>query len=433
LQDNIIMNVTIEEAGPCKKVLKFEIPKETIESEFEKKTVEVCDTVELPGFRKGRAPRKLVEKRFGPQIKDEVKQSVVSDCYQKTLEEHKLNPVGNPKFGEIALEMGKPLTFDVTLEVWPSFEVSQYKGLPLMKKPAEVTEDDLQKALTDTAFRKAQLTLVKDGNVQRGDQIICDCTIEVRGNAVLEDEDIEILVADGVAVANTTIPDLATKLEGTRSGEKREIDIKLSQNFVKEECRGTEAKLKLTVKEIKRLVPPEVNEDFAKTLGFNSLEDLKSHMKKRIEIDKKRWVEDDLRNQILDILLGQTKVELPQDFLSYHTDQRVYKHQLNLLNRGVPLEEIQKQTETIKSASAESVMRELKASLIMNYIAEKEKIFITENEVEQRIASIARAYNTDTMRVRKQLERQGNLSYLRNDMREGKVMNLLLKEAKIAE
>lgn len=427
------MNVTIEEAGPCKKVLKFEISKETIESEFEKKTVEVCDTVELPGFRKGRAPRKLVEKRFGPHIKDEVKQSVVSDCYQKTLEEHKLNPVGNPKFGEIALEMGKPLTFDVTLEVWPSFEVSQYKGLTIKKKSAEVTEDDMRKALTDIAFRKAQLTVVKDGNVQRGDQIICDCIIEVDGNVVFEDEDIEVLVTNGVEVAHTTIPDFVTKLEGTRSCEMRNIDVKLSQHFANEEYRGKEAKLKLVVKEIKRLLPPEMNEDFAKTLGFHSLDDLKSHMQKRVETDKKRWVEDDLRNQILDILLDQTKVELPQDFLSYHTDQRVYKHQLDLLNRGVPLEEIQKQTEMIKSASAESVMRELKASLIMNYIAEKEKIFVTENEVEQRIASIARAYNTDTMRARKQLERQGNLSYLRNDMREGKVMNLLVKDAKIAE
>lgn len=427
------MNVTIEEAGPCKKVLKFEISKETIESEFEKKTVEVCDTVELPGFRKGRAPRKLVEKRFGPHIKDEVKQSVVSDCYQKTLEEHKLNPVGNPKFGEIALEMGKPLTFDVTLEVWPSFEVSQYKGLTIKKKSAEVTEDDMRKALTDIAFRKAQLTVVKDGNVQRGDQIICDCIIEVDGNVVFEDEDIEVLVTNGVEIAHTTIPDFVTKLEGTRSCETRNIDVKLSQHFANEEYRGKEAKLKLVVKEIKRLLPPEMNEDFAKTLGFHSLDDLKSHMQKRVETDKKRWVEDDLKNQILDILLDQTKVELPQDFLSYHTDQRVYKHQLDLLNRGVPLEEIQKQTEMIKSASAESVMRELKASLIMNYIAEKEKIFVTENEVEQRIASIARAYNTDTMRARKQLERQGNLSYLRNDMREGKVMNLLVKDAKIAE
>ncbi|GAN32094.1 MAG: trigger factor [Candidatus Brocadia sp. AMX2] len=425
------MNVTIEDAGPCKKVLKFEIPKETIEGEFEKKTIEVCDTVELPGFRKGRAPRKLVEKRFGSQIKDEVKQSVVSDCYQKTLEEQKLSPVGNPKFSEIELEMGKPLTFDVTLEVWPSFEINQYKGLKLKKKPANATDEDVQKVLMDMAFRKAQLTVVKEGTVKKGDHIIGDCKVEVGGNTVFEDDDVEIPVVNGVPVANTTIQDLAAKLENMKSGEECKIDVKLSDNFVKEEYRGKDAKIRLKVKEIKRLIPADIHDDFAKTMGFDSLEDFKSNIRKRIEIDKKKWVEDDLKNQVLDVLLDQTKLELPQDFLNHHTDQRVYKHQLDLLNRGVPLEEIQKQADAIKNASAESVMRELKASLIMNHIAEKEKIFITENEVEQQIADIARSYNTDIARVRKQLERQGNLSYLRNDMRENKVMNFLLKEASI--
>ena len=130
---------------------------------------------------------------------------------------------------------------------------------------------------------------------------------------------------------------------------------------------------------------------------------------------------------------SRQKFDLPQDFVNYHTEQRVYKHQLDLLKRGMPLEEIQKQTENIKNASAESVMRELKASIILDNIAEKEKIFVTENEVEQRIADIARTYNTDVTRVRKQLERQGSLTYLRNEMRENKVINLLLKEAKIEE
>ncbi|TLD40202.1 MAG: Cell division trigger factor [Candidatus Jettenia ecosi] len=424
------MNVTIEDAGPCKKVLKFEIPKETIENELEKKTVEVCDTIELPGFRKGYAPRKLVEKRFADQIKDEVKQSVVSDCYQKVIEEHKLNPVGNPKFGDIKFDIGQPFNFDVTLEVWPAFDVGQYRDLKLKKKSTTVTDEDIQKALHNMSLRRAQLTVVKDGNVVKGDQIICDGKVEVDGNTVLEDNDIEILVADGFAVFNTEVPDLVTKLEGTKSGEIRNIDVKLPDTFVKEEYRGKNAKLQLTVKEIKRLAVPEVNENFAKTLGFESLEDLKSKIQKQIEIEKRKWAEDDLRNQVLDTLLEQTKFELPEEFVSYHTGKRVYKHQLDLLNRGMPLEEIQKQTENIKNASAESVMRELKASLILDKIAEKEKIFVTENEVEQRIADIARAYNTDTARVRKQLERQGSLSYLRNDMRENKVVNLILKEAR---
>ncbi|MEK7804793.1 MAG: trigger factor, partial [Planctomycetota bacterium] len=433
LQDTKTMNVTIEDAGPCKKVLKFEIPKDTIESEFEKKTLEVCGTVELPGFRKGFAPRKLVEKRFGTQIKDEVKQSLVNESYQKALEEHKINPVGDPKFGDVKMESGQPLNFDVTLEVWPLFEVDNYKSLNLKRKSAVVNDEEVETALQRLSLQKAQLSMVKDGAVKHGNQVICDCKVEVENVCILEDEDVEINVFNGTVVAHTTITDLVARMEGVKSGDVCTIDVQLSNNFPKAEYRGKPAKLKLAVKEIKQLTPPPINEDFAKMIGFDSLEDLKKKVRKQVEADKKNWSDEILRNQLLDILLEQVKFDLPQDLVNYHTEQRAYKQQMDLLNRGVALEEIQKQDESIKHASADSVMRELKASLILDKVAEKEKIFVTENEVEQRISELARSYNTDTARVRKQLERQGSLSYLRNEMREGKVINLLLKEAKITD
>ena len=202
-----------------------------------KKTAEVCDTVELPGFRKGRAPRKLVEKRFGTQIKDDVKQSVVSDCYQKVLEEHKLNPVGNPQFGEIKLEMGQPLNFDVTLEVWPTFELGQYKGLKLKKKPSNITEEDMGKALQGMSLRKAQLTVVQDGSVKKGDHIICDCKVRPEEISFWKMMMLRFSLRTVLLLQNTPVPDLVTKLEGIKSGKECEVEIKLSDNFAKEEFR----------------------------------------------------------------------------------------------------------------------------------------------------------------------------------------------------
>ncbi|MDR4508083.1 MAG: trigger factor [Candidatus Brocadiaceae bacterium] len=425
------MNVTIEDAGPCKKVLKFEIPKETIESEFEKKTKEACDTIELPGFRKGRAPRKLVEKRFGPQIKEDVKQAVISDCYQKALEENKMEPAGDPQFGEIKLEVGEPFIFDVTLEVWPTFEVNNYKGINLKRASVVVTDDDVQRALNDMAFRKAQLEVIKNGKVIKGDRIICDCTVEVDNNSVLEDKDIEINVQENTEIVKTKIVDLLKNIEGTKSGHSCTFDAQLSDNFEREEYRGKDAKITLQVNEIKRPVAPEISEEFATSLGFDTLEDLKSNIHKQVESFKKRQSEENLRNQMISTLLEQIKFELPQDLVNAHTEQKTYKHQMDLLKRGMPLDEIEKQKEAIKNASAESVMQELKASLILNRIAEKERIFVTEGEVEQRIADIARAYNTDSAQVRKQLQHQGSLSYLRNEMREDKTLEFLIKEAHI--
>ena len=431
------MNITIENAGPCKKLLKFEIPKEAIESELEKKTLEACSSVQLPGFRKGHVPRKLVEKRFETQIKEDVKQSLISESYEKALEENKIEPVGEPKFdpefGNLNLEIGKPLTFDVTLEVLPVFEVGQYKGLQLKKKAIDVSEEEIDKLLKELALQKAQFTVVSGGGIEEKDLIICDCKVEVNGITVFEDNDIEVSVVDGSKIAHTEIPELVKYLKGNTTGATCTINVVLSDTFNIKEYRGKEASIKLVVNEIKRLSPPEIDEDLAKTLNFKSLEDLKLNARKRLEINKNIWAENDLRTQILDTLLAQTQFDLPKDFINKHAEERVYKHQLDLVKRGVPFEEVQKQTESMKSVSEESVVKELKASLIIEYIAKKEKIFVTENEVEQRIVEITYSYNTDKKVVRKQLETQGNLSYLRNEMREDKTLAFLLKEAKIEQ
>ncbi|MBM4054269.1 MAG: trigger factor [Planctomycetes bacterium] len=431
------MNLIIEDAGPCKKLLKFEIPKETIESEFEKKTQEACSAVQLPGFRKGRAPRKLVEKRFGTQIKEDVKQTIISESYEKALEENKIEPVGNPKFDpdfeSLDLEIGKSLSFGVTLEVLPVFEVNQYKGLPLKKKAIDVSDEEIDKTLKELALQKAQLTVMDNGSIEEGDIIICDCKVEVEGKTILEDNDIEIKALDGSKIVNTEIPDLAKKLKGKTTGKSCAVNATLSDSFsIKEYC-GKEASIKLVINEIKRLIPPEIDENFAKTLNAKSLDDLKTNVRKRLEINKNIWVENDLRKQILDTLLAQTQFDLPKDFINRHAEERLYKHQLDMVKRGIPFEDVQKQTEAIKNASEESVTKELKASLILDYIAKKEKIFVTENEVEQRITEIAYSYNTDKKVVRKQLETHGNLSYLRNEMREDKALTFLVKEAKIEE
>ncbi|MCF6150292.1 MAG: trigger factor [Candidatus Kuenenia sp.] len=431
------MNLTIEDAGPCKKLLKFEIPKETIESEFEKKTQEACSAVQLPGFRKGRAPRKLVEKRFETQIKEDVKQTIISESYEKALEENKIEPVGDPKFdpdfGNLNIEIGKPLAFDVTLEVLPIFEVNEYKGIPLKKKAIDVLDEEIEKTLKELALQKAQLSVIDSGGIEERDVIICDCKIDVDSITIFEDNDVEIKVLDESKIANTAIPDLAGKLKGKTTGKSCVIDVILSNDFTIREYCGKKAKINLVVNEIKRLIPPEIDENFAKTLNSKSLDDLKINVRKRLEANKNIWAENDLRKQILDTLLAQTQFDLPKDFVDRHTEERLYKHQLDLVKRGVPFEEVQKQTEAIKNASEESVMKELKASLILDHIAKKEKIFVTENEVDQRIAEIAYSYNTDKKIVRKQLETHGNLSYLRNEMREDKALAFLIKEAKIEE
>ncbi len=426
------MNIEIEEVGPCKKLLKIEIPKETIEGEWQKQLREVARMAKVPGFRKGKAPRKLLEKNYGDKIMDDVKRSVVSDSYQQAIENNKLSPVGDPDVGDIDLELGKPLKFEITLEVLPTFELGEYKGMQLKSKPVSVTDEDIDKALETISKQKAQLTVVKTGKVKTEDFIICDCEVGINGEVVWSDQELEVM-ASGSHVADVNVPDLKDRLVGAKSGDKISVDVELGGNFSVEQHRNKSAKMEISIKEIKRPKSPKIDDELAKQVGYDSLDELKEFMSQRLEMEKKRMAEGEMQEQISSKLIEMADFEMPEDMIKHHTNERLHKYQHDLVNKGTPQEEIEKHTEDMKSASKESVVRDFKMSLVLEHIAEKERIFVTEDDVSRRISEMAGMYGLDAAGMKKQLEKMNSMSNLRHQLRETKTLNLLMKEANIEE
>ncbi|HDY66439.1 MAG TPA: trigger factor [Candidatus Scalindua sp.] len=422
------MKVEIEEIGPCKKLLKVEIPKEKIDDEWQEQLKELCKMADLPGFRKGKAPRSLVEKKFGERLMEDVKQKLVSSTYEEAVEKNKLSPVGEPEISDVNMELGKSLNFEVTMEVLPTFEIGEYKGLQLKKESVSVTDKDIKAALKTISGQKTQLTIVKDGKVEDDDYIICDCKVKVGRKIVFEDEDLEVMVS-GSTVADINVPDLKSNLLGTKSGGKCSIDVELGDNFSVEQYRNKSAKLEISVKEIKRPVSPEIDDEMAKQMGYDSLAELSEFVSKKLEAEKKRMVDNDMREQIYKNLLEMANFDLPKDVIESQTNKRLHRHQIELLNRGTPLEEIEKDMGNLKNASEESVIKDFKLSLILERIAEKEKIFVTEAEVNQRINTLANMYGTEPSKMRNQLEKIGNIPNLRYQMKESKTVDFLIKEA----
>ena len=426
------MNIEIEEVGPCKKLLKIEIPKETIEGEWQKQLREVARMAKVPGFRKGKAPRKLLEKNYGDKIVDDVKRAVVSDSYQQAIEKNKLSPVGDPDISDIDLELGKPLKFEITLEVLPTFELGEYKGLQLKRKPVAVTDQDIDKALETISKQKAQLTVVKTGKVKEEDFIICDCEAGINGEVVWSDQELEVMVS-GSHVAEINVSDLKDSLVGTKSGDKISVDVELGDNFSVEQHRNKSAKMEISIKEIKRPKSPKIDDELAKQVGYDSLGELKEFMSQRLEMEKKRMAEGEMQEQISSKLIEMADFEMPEDMIKHHTNERLHKYQHDLVNKGTPQEEIEKHTEDMKSASEESVVRDFKMSLVLEHIAEKERIFVTEDDVNRRISEMAGMYGLDAAGMKKQLEKMNSMSNLRHQLREAKTLNLLMKEANIEE
>ena len=426
------MNIEIEEVGPCKKLLKFEIPKEAIDDEWQKQLKEVAKMANLPGFRKGKVPRKLLEKNYGDKIIDEVKRAVVSGSYQQAIEKNKLSPIGDPDVGDIDLELGKPLKFEITLEVLPTFELGEYKGMQLKRKPVSVTDEDIDKALETISKQKAQLTVVKTGKVKVEDFIICDCEVGINGEVVWSDQELEVMVS-GSHVADINVPELKDSLVGAKSGDKVSVDVELGDNFSVVQHRSKSAKMEISIKEIKRPKSPKIDDELAKQVGYDSLGELKEFMSKRLEMEKKRMAEGEMQEQISSKLIEMADFEMPEDMIKHHTSERLYKYQLDLVNKGTPQEEIEKHSEDLKSASEESVVRDFKMSLVLEHIAEKERIFVTEDDVSRRISEMAGMYGLDAAGMKKQLEKMNSMSNLRHQLRESKTLNLLMKEANIEE
>jgi trigger factor len=191
--------------------------------------------------------------------------------------------------------------------------------------------------------------------------------------------------------------------------------------------------MEISIKEIKRPKSPEIDDELAKQVGYDSLGELKEFMSKRLEMEKKRMAEGELQEQISSKLIEMADFEMPEDMIKQHTSERLHKYQLDLINKGTPQEEIEKHSEDLKNASEESVVRDFKISLVLENIAEKERIFVTEDDVSRRISEMAGMYGLDVAGMKKQLEKMNSMSNLRHQLRENKTLSLLMKEANIEE
>ncbi|MFQ5863237.1 MAG: trigger factor [Candidatus Brocadiales bacterium] len=426
------LTVTIEDVGPCKKRLEIEVPKEKVEGEFEKHFQGFRASANVPGFRKGKVPRGIIERQFGKQIEEEVKGSLVWGTYQEAVDQHKLEPIGSPELGAVEFDPKKALKFDVTLEVKPAFEAKEYKGLKLQRRSAAVSSEEVESALKNISLSKMQLVTEEKGDVQGGDQIICDYRVLVDGKVIQQDEEVALWVSGGM-LADIPVPELLVALKGAKCGDKREAEANLGSKFRLPEYRNKEATLEIIVREVKRPKAPEINDELAKQFGAASLEELRKSVRKRLEVDKKRWVEEDLRTQVYQKLVDMANFDLPEDLIAAQTDERLYRYKMELLQRGMPIEEIDKESEKLKNASHESAIRDLKLALVLGSIAGKEKVYVTEQEVEKRIQEMAVLYQTTSLKMRRVLEKEGSLSALRHQMRESKVMDLILREATIED
>lgn len=428
------MDVQIAPAGPCRKTLTIKVPPKKIQEHVSAVYEAASHQVQMKGFRPGKIPRAVLEKRLGSAILADAKQSLVTECFQEAVKEHKLSMVGRPELAGISdqpLDEKTPLEFQVHVDVRPEFELKSLKGIEIKRGNTEVTESDATSGLDQLAQQKKTLKPV-DEAVQEGDFARVDMTfLDESGAQVAERKGAQL--NPNIPVAGTDPQTFAAKLRGAQKGDKLEIELTFPETFDKKEVRGQKGKVQILVNEVLRVMAPPLDDAFAKSFDFETLDALKVELHKRIGEEKVRQNQLRQEEEILEILLNDHPFEVPGSLVGDQHKHQLQAYEARLKEAKTSDEEIQKKLAEAEADSRKDAERRVRVFFLIDAIARKEKIFVTESDVDQELRAIAANNGVTPEDARAYYEKQNMISDLRVGIMERKVRNYLRENATLTD
>ncbi len=433
----LLVNVTVEDLAPCKKLLRVEVESQEVDAAFDSMIKDFQKQVSLPGFRPGKAPRDMVAKRYEKDIQDEVKRKLIPDAYRKAVDEKKLEVIGAPDIEEIQFGRGQALQFAATLETAPEFQLPDYKGLPAKRETTQVTDEDVEKAINLLRAKQTKFEKV-DRPVQAGDVAVVNYTgtsegkplIEIAPTAkgLTEQKGFWINIEPG-----SFIPGFADQLIGAKAGDKRTVNVDFPADFVTPQLAGQKGVYEVEVVEVKEKVLPPLDEEFAKAYGAENLEKLRAGVRTDLENELNYKKNKSVRNQLIDELLRRVSFELPESAVVQETRNVVYDIVRENQQRGVPKDLIEQQKDAIYSAASDSAKNRVKVNFLFQRIAEKEDIKVSKEEVALRIQRLASIYQIPPEQFVKDLQKRDGIIEIYDQVATEKVLEFLQQHAVIEE
>lgn len=431
------MNVTIENLAPCKKLVRIEIESKDVDAAFDDMLKNFQRQSSLPGFRPGKAPRDMIAKRYEKDIHDEVKKKLIPDAYRKAVDEKKLEVVGYPDIEEIQFGKGQALQFAATVETAPEFQLPEYTGIPIKRETASVTDADVEKAIN--LLRERQMSFEKaDRAATAGDVAVVNYTGTCDGKPVVEiapaskglseQKNFWVNLEPGAF-----LPGFAEQLAGAKAGDKRTVNVDFPADFVTPELAGKKAVYDVEVVEIKGKTLPPLDDAFAKSYGAENVEKLRTGVRRDLENELTYKTNRSIRNQLVGELLKRVTFDLPEAVLARETKNVVYDIVNENQKRGVPRDMVEKQKDQIYSAAAEGAKNRVKMNFILQKIAEKEDIKVSQEEVAHRIQHLAAMYDIPPEKFARDLQRRNGVIEVYDEIARDKTMDLLQQKAKIED
>ena len=432
-EDNLPKNIVeVEDVGKLKKKVAVTVLRGRIDAKLDEMFGELRTTAQVPGFRIGRVPRRLVEKRFGKEVAQDVRNSLVGESIGSAIEEAELKTLGEPNIDLDAIELpdSGDMTFSFEVEIQPQFDLPEVGGIEVKKESTEVNEERTDEYIQSLQESQARYEKT-DAAAQEGDSILA--AAKITGEDITwENPRVPLRVAPGI-IQGIPLVELGDELPGKKTGDTVTLKTTVNQAHPKEEWRGKELTIELTIHEVSLRILPDINDEFVSARGFDSLKEFRTFVAAQLEQRVQQEVHNSMRNQICQYLLDHTEFELPEELVVRHTQRAIQRQYIELLQAGVTREKIDENLVRLQAAAEQKTQRDLKLSFILGKIADEQDIDVNEGEINARVAQIAAANNRRPERVRQELAADGTIEQVGVAIREEKTLDILLKEAKVAE
>ncbi|MEP6709336.1 MAG: trigger factor [Verrucomicrobiota bacterium] len=426
------MTVEVENQPHCVATLHIELPPEQVLKEWDAIANNFARFARIPGYRPGKAPRRVVEAKFRKDIQDEVTKKLVSQSYREAVAENQLRVVALTNLEDVEFGQDRSMRFRATVVTAPEFELPEYKNIPVQVASAQATEEEIGAALERMREQAADFVDVSERGLQMGDFAIIDFTGSVDGKSISEiAPDASKNLQDGKKfwlhlAPKNFLPQFCDQLIGQKREETRSVRVEFPAEFPVMELAGKTADYNVTLREIKQRVLPALDDAFAaKLMPDKNLADLRHLLEHQLEHEKEHEIERAKETQIIKFLHERTQFEIPPTLLTQETRRALAELVQRNRERGIPDDALKtKEKELIEAAGALAANR-LKTNFILHRVAESEKIAVNREDVDQHIRREAARYNITAEKMRKELEEHDRLNGLVEEILLGKTLAFL--------
>jgi trigger factor len=415
--------------------MRVEVEAKAVDDVFDSVTKEFQKQASLPGFRPGKAPRDLVVKKYNAEITDEAKRKLIGENYRKALEEKKLNVIGYPDIEEITFGRGQNLQFAATVETAPEFELPEYKGVPAKREEKTVTDEDVERALKMLAQQHVKFETVQR-ELRMGDIAVVNYTGTSDGKPITDTAP----TARGLTEKknfwldiepNAFIEGFAAQMTGAKAGDKRTVNVDFPADFVTKELQNKKGVFEVEILEVKEKILPPIDDEFAKKYGAENLDKLRAGVRVDLEKELKYSQSRSVRGQVVKSLLERAQFELPETPVANVTRNVVYDIVRDNTRRGISREMIEEQKDAIYSSAAENAKERVRLSFLVQRIAEKEKINVTQEDALNQARLISATHQIPIDQLLKDLQKRDAVHELYDQALHEKVMDFLETNARI--